>query len=234
MTKDEFKAMKTEKTERLLKQEFLENYCHLGFPVVAEEAKEQLDLLIHDLNRLPTIVPNEKWLSGAQVYIRGEGIVPDQVALHNRLMAKRLNKPWIDYTHSETLYWDEDENQLYTFGAREKGAERSRVQDYYNKGHKIMIKLPVVPLYRDDNYALKEFFIKMDPTKYQHIALLSWIADIKLLGHVPEKVFKNKRRNYCYKLTAKASKVIQRWPVDKSTDKVSIFDLNDNPLYYLP
>lgn len=177
-------------------------------------------------------IPNDKRYSGCTVLERGTGYVSNEIARHNKMMAVAIGEQYVDFTHSEKLYWDEDDQQLYTFGARISGTEKSKVQDYYVHGNNILIRMPNEPLNDDDNKRLKAFFQKTDKHKYQFIALITWIHDIKFLGTLPKAFFKSKKRNYCYKLTAKADEVIFRWPAGKQTDKVTIFDHVKNPYYH--
>jgi len=139
-------------------------------------------------------------------------------------MLKRKN---VEYSHAETLIWNESEKQLYTAGARKKGAEISKVGDYYH-GQELIVLKPVKPLIEKENKILLDYFKKIDDRKYQNGNFLAWIGYLKTMAWLGGK---SDKKLYCYEMAARMANEIGRWPKGKSLGIVSIFDLMDNKNY---
>lgn len=171
---------------------------------------------------------NDKSLSGCIVLERGTSFLAKQIILHMAVLAKQLKVPALKYSHAEFLLWKESEQQLYTIGARGKGTEISKVEDYY-KDHEVLILKLKQPLEPGDEDKLWKYFAGVDPSKYQYGNFLAWILYIKTrIWYVK----KGDKRNYCYELAARFANEIGRWPKYKPIDRVSIYDLYYNPSYY--
>lgn len=195
-----------------------------------------------------TGIPNDSTLSGCIVLEKGTSWLARQIILHNRWIARYESKKHkqiilpLPYSHGEFLIWNEVERDyktnektyhleartLYTFGSREKGADLSRVIDYYNDGNEVKILAPKVKLTPMDEYDIWNFFSFMDKSKYQWTNFLSWIGYIKTFG----KLWignHGKTTTYCYELAARAANFIHRWKGD--LDEVSVYDLYYNSFY---
>jgi hypothetical protein len=169
---------------------------------------------------------NQQNLSGCIVLVRGDSFISKQIIMHNKFIAKLEGHQPLSYSHSEFLLWHD--GILWTIGARESGAEISKATDYY-KNQPIMILRPKIPLTALDEYGLWQCWQFLDKSKYRFSNLVSWIQYIHTFGKVWLSIGKD--RNYCYGLSAKFASFCYRWPSDKSLDRVSLFDLHENPNY---
>lgn len=175
-----------------------------------------------------TSIPNDPRYSGCIVLEQGTGFLSKQIILHMKLWAKMKKKEPLPFSHAEFLIYYE--GHLHTAGAREKGLEISRVEDYYTHGHNLLVLFPVIPLnYRENDY-MRIFLWSIDDHKYQYTNFLSWIHYIKTFGRqwIGERGDKNL---YCYELAARCANRMNRWPKGKSLDIVSIYDLVENNYY---
>lgn len=171
------------------------------------------------------IITNDKKFDGAIVLEKGTSVLAKLIIFHMGLYAffKKL-KP-VKYSHAETLIWNYKENQLYTVGAREKGTELSKIEDYYDF-HEIKVLLPIKPLTEKENASLWKYYDEVKDNKYQTFNFLAWIFYLRTFIWIS---IKGDKRNYCYELAARFSDKIKRWK--GNLDRVSIYDLALNKNY---
>lgn len=185
-----------------------------------------------------TVIPNIKELSGYQVLERGESVISKAIIKHMRIYARQHGYEPVDASHMETLIWDERKKVLVTTGAREKGPEITPVDEYYTKGHQLILLEPVVPFTYDDNIIALAYAEMIDDRKYQYRGLIDWITEIKTFGLI-KPYRKGDITLYCYEQNGRICKIVKRWPgtavngikswnLDKG---VSIYHHLRNPYY---
>lgn len=169
---------------------------------------------------------NNPDLNGSIVLERGTTFIAKQIMLHMKLYAKQTNRKFLPYSHAETLIYHK--GVMYTVGARSTGTEISIANEYYRDVEEYLILVPVTPLSSFEGGTLYDTWLKLDIAKYHYGSFLSWITYLKIGWWISNK---KAIRNNCYKLAAKFSNAINRWPRGKSVDMVSIYDHYENMNY---
>lgn len=173
------------------------------------------------------MIPNDKSLSGSIVLERGTSFLSKQIILHMAIYARQTGRKPLKFSHAECLVWNYSDSTLYTIGARAKGTERTKVQDYYY-GQEILILKPKKELTITENFQLRDYYLSVDASKYQYGNFIAWISFLKRGWWLSKS---GDRRVYCYELAARFANAIGRWPKGKGLDMVTSYDLYENMNY---
>lgn len=173
---------------------------------------------------------NKRELAGSIVLVRNQkrNFLQKQIIFHMKIYARMTNRKALPFHHAETLVWSDNARMMYTAGARAHGVEYNLANHYYTDKD-FLILVPGDSLTDGENHEIWNFIHFHRDSKYQTMNFLSWITYLKT-GFWFSK--KGNQRMYCYEMAADIADKNNRWPHDKSTEMVSVYDLYENAFYY--